>query len=71
MGDAGPSCLERTSVAGPSGLASAGWEETGAGSGSDSDLCLKTSQDILGKFVEDWLETLDKEEVKSASWFFN
>ena len=36
---------------------------------ADSDSCLKTSQDILGKFVEDWLETLDKEEVKSVSCF--
>ena len=66
-GDAGPSGLEGTSVAGPSGLAEeagAGIEEetgAGSGSGSGSDYSLKTSQDILGKFVEDSLETLDKE----------
>ena len=36
---------------------------------ADSDSCLKTSQDILGKFVEEWLETLDREEVKSLSCF--
>ena len=29
----------------------------------------RTSQDILGDFVEDWLETLDKNEIKSISLF--
>ena len=28
-----------------------------------------TSQEILGKFVEDWLETLDKQEIQSVSLF--
>lgn len=36
---------------------------------ADPDPYSKTSQDILGKFVEDWLETLDKEEMKSVSLF--
>ena len=29
----------------------------------------RTSQDILGDFAEDWLETLDKDEIKSVSLF--
>ena len=29
----------------------------------------RTSQDILGDFAEDWLETLDKNEIKSLSLF--
>ena len=29
----------------------------------------RTSQDILGDFAEDWLETLDKNEIKSISLF--
>ena len=36
---------------------------------ADPESSSKTSQDILGKFVEDWLETLDKEEIKSVSLF--
>ena len=42
-------------------------EETSGGSAADSTP--KTSQDILGKFAEDWLETLDKDEIKSVSLF--
>ena len=34
---------------------------------ADPESSSKTSQDILGKFVEDWLETLDKEGIKSVS----
>jgi hypothetical protein len=36
---------------------------------ADPESSSKTSQDILGKFVEDWLETLGKEEIKSVSLF--
>ena len=36
---------------------------------ADPESSSKTSQDILGKFVEDWLETLDKEEIESVSLF--
>ena len=38
--------------------------------GSVAECSPKTPQEILGRFVEDWLETLDKEETKSTSLFF-
>ena len=36
---------------------------------ADPESSSKTSQDILGKFAEDWLETLGKEDIKSVSLF--
>ena len=36
---------------------------------ADPESSSRTFQDILGKFVEDWLETLDEEEMKSVSLF--
>ena len=33
------------------------------------DSTLRTSQDNLGNFAEDWLETVDKNEIKSISLF--
>ena len=54
-------------------------EETGSalenicGTGGEEtttvDSTPRTSQDILGDFAEDWLETLDKNEIKSISLF--
>ena len=70
---------EGVSVAGPSSRGTEGTgpsleivpgtsiEETSRGSAADSSP--KTSQDILGKFAEDWLEMLDKDEIKSACLF--
>ena len=51
-------------------IASPGVEETPAiDVASVTDSCPKTSQNMLGKFAEEWLETLDKEETKSVSLF--
>ena len=36
---------------------------------ADPESSSKTSQDIVGKFVEDWLEILGKEEIQSVSLF--
>ena len=44
-----------------------GDEETTAGTTADSTR--RTPQEILGDFVEDWLETLDKDEIKYISLF--
>ena len=44
-----------------------GDEETTAGTTADS--AQRTPQEILGDFAEDWLETLDKYEIKSISLF--
>ena len=41
-----------------------GGEETTAET-TAVDSTPRTSQDILGNFAEDWLETLDKNEIKS------
>ena len=35
----------------------------------EDDLALKTSLDILEKFADDWLKTLDKDESNSISLF--
>ena len=45
-----------------------GGEETTAET-TAVDSTPRTSQDILGDFAEDWLETLDKNEIKSISLF--
>ena len=45
-----------------------GGEETTAET-TTVDSTPRTSQDILGDFAEDWLETLDKDEIKSISFF--
>ena len=45
-----------------------GGEETTAET-TAVDSTPRTSQDILGDFAEDWLETLDKNEIKSISFF--
>ena len=45
-----------------------GGEETTAET-TTVDSTPRTSQDILGDFAEDWLETLDKNEIKSISLF--
>ena len=44
-----------------------GGEETTAWTTVDSTQ--KTHQEMLGDFAEDWLETLDKDEIKSISLF--
>ena len=45
-----------------------GGEET-TSENTTVDSTPRTSQDILGDFAEDWLETLDKDEIKSISLF--
>ena len=45
-----------------------GGEETTAET-TAVDSTPRTSQDILADFAEDWLETLDKDEIKSISLF--
>ena len=44
-----------------------GDEETTAGTTADSTR--RSPQEILEDFAEDWLETLDKDEIKSISLF--
>ena len=44
-----------------------GHEETTAWTTADSTR--RTPQEILGDFAEDWLETLDKDKIKSISLF--
>ena len=64
---------EGVTVAGPSSRVAKGTGSSVPGSGVEegttADSSPKTSQDILGKFAEDWLETLDKDETKSVSLF--
>ena len=64
---------EGVTVAGPSSRVAEGTGSSVPGSGVEegttADSSPKTSQDILGKFAEDWLETLDKDETKSVSLF--
>ena len=50
------------------GCRGTGGEETTAET-TAVDSTPRTSQDILGYFAEDWLETLDKNEIKSISFF--
>ena len=45
-----------------------GGEETTAET-TAVDSTPRTSQDILADFAEDWLETLDKDEIKSITLF--
>ena len=46
-----------------------GGEETTAET-TAVDSTPRTSQDFLGDIAQDWLETLDKNEIKSISFFF-
>ena len=50
------------------GIRGTGGEETTAET-TAVDSTPRTSQDILGDFAEDWLETLDKNDIKSISFF--
>ena len=59
--------LERVSASDDATAGVSGMEGVMAADSESSSRA--TSQDILGKFVEDWLETLDKEEIKSVSLF--
>ena len=60
------------SVAGPSSRVTEGTDDvpvTETSGGIAAESSSEASQYILGRFAEEWLETLDKEETKSLSMF--
>ena len=60
------------SVAGPSSHVTEGTDDvpmTETSRGIAAESSSEASQDILGRFAEEWLETLDKEETKSLSMY--
>ena len=61
------SCVSEKMGSVPEDIAGNGGEETTAETTVASTQ--RTSQEILGDFAEDWLETLDKNEIKSISSF--
>ena len=65
----GPSShVSKETGSGLEDICGTGGEETTAET-TAVDSTPRTSQDILGDFAEDWLETLDKNEIKSISLF--
>ena len=65
----GPSsCVGEETGSGLEDIRGTGGEEPTAET-TAVDSTPRTSQDILGDFAEDWLETLDKNKIKSISFF--
>ena len=62
------SCVGEETGSALEDICGTGGEETTAET-TAVDSTPRTSQDILGDFAEDWLETLDKDEIKSISLF--
>ena len=65
--DSPSSCISEETVLVLEDIPGIGGEETTSGTTVDSTE--RTHQEIIRDFVEDWLETLDKDEIKSISLF--